>query len=141
MENQIYRDILKQAPEAILFADREGVIRLWNAGAEAMFGYPAEQALGRSLDLIIPERLRGRHWEGYARVMAGGASQYGRELLCVPALTRDGGQISSEFSIVMLRDDQGELLGVAAVMRDVSARRQKEKELKDKLAALAPAAS
>jgi len=130
------RSIVDNAPEAVIFADRNGSIRLWNAGAEAMFGYSAEEALGQSLDIIIPENLRGRHWEGYNRVMATGETKYGKDLLAVPGIRKDGTRVSLEFSIVMLRDDGGELLGLAAVLRDVTARWKKEKELKDRLAAL-----
>ncbi|OGQ00715.1 MAG: histidine kinase [Deltaproteobacteria bacterium RBG_19FT_COMBO_60_16] len=130
------RSIVDNAPEAVIFAGRDGIIRLWNAGAEAMFGHSAEEALGQSLDIIIPENLRGRHWEGYNRVMATGETKYGKDLLAVPGIRKDGTRISLEFSIVMLRDDGGELLGLAAVLRDVTARWKKEKELKDRLAAL-----
>jgi len=130
------RSIVDNAPEAVIFADRDGIIRLWNAGAEAMFGYGAKEALGQSLDIIIPENLRGRHWEGYNRVMATGETKYGKDLLAVPGIRKDGTRVSLEFSIVMLRDDGGELLGLTAVLRDVTARWKKEKELKDRLAAL-----
>ncbi len=136
METQIYREILEQAPDAVLFADREGIIRIWNSGAHAMFGFSAEQALGQSLDLIIPEKLRARHWEGYHQVMKTGQTRYGKDLLSVPALHQKGNQLSSEFSIVMLKDREGGVLGVAAIMRDVTARRQQERALKERLAAL-----
>ena len=131
-----YRQIVEQAPDAILFADREGLIRMWNAGAVALFGYSQAEALGQSLDLIIPEKLRARHWEGYHRVMATGATHYGSKLLAVPAKRQDGSQLSSEFSIVMLRDAGGQVLGVAAIMRDISERWQQEKALKARVAAL-----
>jgi PAS domain S-box-containing protein len=130
------RSIVENAPDAMVFADREGKIRLWNAGAEAMFGYSAEEALGQSLDIIIPENLRGRHWEGYNRTMATGETKYGKDLLAVPGIRKDGTRISLEFSIVMLRGDDGQLLGPAAILREVTARWKKEKELKDRLAAL-----
>ncbi len=130
------RSIVENAPDAMVFADREGKIRLWNAGAEAMFGYSAQEALGQSLDIIIPENLRGRHWEGYNRTMATGETKYGKDLLAVPGIRKDGTRISLEFSIVMLRGDDGQLLGPAAILRDVTARWKKEKELKDRLAAL-----
>lgn len=100
-----------------------------------MFGYSAEEALGQSLDLIIPERLRKRHWEGYCKVMSTGITKYPKELLAVPAIRKDGKRISLEFSIVPLRDGRDELLGVAAIMRDVMERWQNEKELKERLAA------
>lgn len=135
IDKELCRGILESAPDAILFADREGVIRYWNAGAEAVFGFSEGEALGQSLDLIIPERLRVRHWSGYHKVMASGETHYGRELLSVPALHKTGGQISSEFSIILLKDKIGQILGIGAIMRDVSKRRQEEKALRDRLAA------
>ena len=128
--------IVEDSQAAIIFADRDGTIRLWNAGAEAMFGYSAKEAHGQNLDLIIPERQRPRHWEGYLRVMATGATKYGKEPLAVPAMTKDGRRISVEFSIALLRGPSGEMLGAAAIMMDVTARWQKQKELRERLAAL-----
>jgi len=128
--------IVEHAPDAIIFADREGIIRLWNSGAEVMFGYRADEALGRSLDLIIPEKLRGQHWAGYHEVMATGVTRYGREMLAVPGLRKDGTRISLEFSIALLRNGSGELVGAQAIMRDVTARWQQDKALKERLAAL-----
>jgi len=138
--NEWYRQIIEGAPEAIMLADRQGVIRLWNDGAAALFGYPPDEAIGQSLDLIIPEPMRERHWQGYRRVMATGETVYGTKLLAVPALHRDGHRISVEFSIVMVRDAGGALTGVATIMRDVTGRWQKEKALKERLAALEAAA-
>lgn len=128
--------IVAASSDAIMFSDREGVIRLWNSGAEKMFGFTAEEALGQSLDLIIPENLRGRHWEGYGRVMRSGSSRYSADLLSAPALRKSGSRISTEFSMVMVKDGAGEMLGVAAIIRDVSARWQREKELKERLGVL-----
>ena len=130
------KSIVDNAPDAMIFADREGVIRLWNVGAEAMFGYAASEALGQSLDIIIPENLRGRHWEGYKKTMATGETKYGKDLLAVPGIRKDGTRISLEFSIVIVKDETGQLLGPAAILRDVTARWKKEKELKERLAAL-----
>jgi len=130
------QQILTLAPDAILFADREGIIRLWNQGAERIFGRTAEEAIGQSLDLIIPEKLRERHWEGYHKTMATGETRYGTEMLAVPAMHQDGSRMSTEFSIVLLSDDDGKPLGVAAIMRDITERRQQEKELRDRLAEL-----
>jgi PAS domain S-box-containing protein len=101
-----------------------------------MFGYRAEEALGQTLDLIIPEQLRGRHWEGYRRVMATGVTRYGRELLSVPAIRKDGTRLSLEFSILLLRSQTGGVAGVAAILRDVTERWQREKALRERLAAL-----
>jgi len=128
--------IVEGSQVAIIFADLEGRIRFWNSGAEIMFGYGAEETLGQSLDLIVPERQRARHWEGYHKVMDTGVTKYGRDLLAVPAMTKDGRRISVEFSIALLRGTSGEILGAAAIMLDVTARWQKQKELRERLTAL-----
>jgi len=135
-QNWIYRQIVDFSQDAMLFADREGTIRLWNTGAETIFGYSAREALGQSLDLIIPEKLRERHWEGYYRVMDTGETRYGNELLKVPALRKNGKRLSIEFSILLVRDPQNEIIGSAAVMRDVTERWKKEKALNEKLKSL-----
>jgi PAS domain S-box-containing protein len=127
--------IVEHTQEAIIFADCDGMIRLWNAGAETLFGYPAAEAIGQSLDLIIPERLRDRHWQGYRHVMATGHTQYGQKLLAVPATRKDGAQISLEFTVVLVCKPMGNILGVAAIIRDVTARWQREKEMQKRLEA------
>ena len=130
----ICKQIIDFAQDGILFADKDGNIQLWNSGAETIFGYTSEEAIGNSLDLIIPEKLRERHWEGYQKVMGTGKTRYGTELLKVPALRKDGERISVEFSIVLIRDDhQNKILGSAAIMRDVTERWQHEKKLKERL--------
>lgn len=127
--------ILTAAGDAIVATDRDGTIAIWNPGAERIFGYSAEDAVGRSLDLIIPERLRARHWEGYRRVIETGTSRYGEgELLSVPSLGKDGRRISVEFTIVPLKDESGSIMGMAAVMRDVTTRFNEMKALRQKLA-------
>jgi len=127
--------LLQDSPDAILIADRDGAIRFWNSGAERMFGHTATEALGQSLDLIIPENLRARHWQGYFRVMETGQTKYLTERLTSPGVRKDGSRLSLEFSMVLLRDEQGGIEGCATIMRDVTARWQKEKELKERLAA------
>jgi PAS domain S-box-containing protein len=136
LNNEIYRSLVDQAPDAILYSDREGLIRLWNAGAERIFGYSAAEALGQSLDLIIPDKLRGRHWEGYFRVMESGETKYGTEMLAVPASHKDGSRLSVEFSIVMPLDENGTPLGVGAIMRDVSHHRAELQKLRERIAEL-----
>ena len=126
--------LLQDSPDAILIADRDGAIRFWNSGAERMFGHTATEALGQSLDLIIPENLRARHWQGYFRVMNTGQTKYLTEKLTSPGVRKDGSRLSLEFSMVLLRDDKGGIEGCATIMRDVTARWQKEKELKERLA-------
>ncbi len=125
--------IVAAAGDGILFADRRGVIRLWNGGAERIFGWTAAEAIGQSLDLIIPERLRPRHWESWDRVMETGVTRYASETLAVPAVRKDGGTLSIEFTIQLVRDDAGTILGPAAIVRDVSARFAREKELRARI--------
>jgi PAS domain S-box-containing protein len=132
----LYQQIIEGAQDAIVFADPDGIIRLWNSGAEAIFGYSAEEALGQTLDLIVPEKMRERHWEGYRKVMDTGVTKYGSDLLAVPALNKDDSRMSVEFTIVLLKNDSGKPIGTAAIMRDVTERWQKEKELKKRLAEL-----
>lgn len=134
--DKLYRLIAEGIPDAIIFADREGIIRIWSAGAERMFGFTAADAVGQSLDLIIPENLRARHWEGYRRVMETGETHYGTKLLSAPALQGGGGRISTEFSMALVRDDGGAMAGSGAVIRDVTERWQKEKTMKERLAEL-----
>jgi len=128
--------IVEQSPIAIIVGDREGIIRLWNAGAETMFGWSAGEALGKSMDMIIPEKHRPRHWEGYDRVMGTGITKYGRSLLAVPALTKDGRRISVEFNVVLLKNAEGQVLGIAATMQDVTARWERDKALRAHVAEL-----
>ncbi len=126
--------ILSARSDAIVAADSDGIIRFWNPGAERIFGYSGNEALGRSLDLIVPERLRQRHWDGYRRVMETGRSRYGEsDLLSMPALRKDGATISVEFTIVPLREN-GRLIAVAAIMRDVTTRFEETRALKRRLA-------
>ena len=130
------RRIVTESRDAIIFADKDGLIRLWNAGAEAMFGYRAAEMEGQGLDRIIPEALRERHNEGFRRVMAKGESRYAADLLAVPGLRKDGGRISLEFTITLIKDEESSVLGAAAIIRDVTARWQREQEMKKRLAAL-----
>jgi PAS domain S-box-containing protein len=128
--------ILSTPADANIAADKDGIIRFWNPGARRVFGYSSEEAIGQSLDLIIPERLRARHWDGYRTVMATGKSRYGdNDLLSVPALRKDGVRISVEFTVVPLQSD-GRMIGIAAIMRDVSTRFEEMRTLKRQLAEL-----
>jgi PAS domain S-box-containing protein len=127
---QLSAQIVEGAADAVLFTDREGIIRLWNTGAERIFGWTAAEAVGRSMDLIIPERLRPRHWERWDHVMQTGETRYATETLAVPALRKDGAAISIEFTIQLLRDAAGAIAGPVAIIRDVTARFQREKELR-----------
>ncbi len=133
--DQIARALLQTRSDAIVAADRDGIIRFWNPGAERIFGHDAGDAIGCSLDLIIPERLRGRHWHGYRETMASGRSRYGEgDVLSVPALHKNGTTISVEFTIVPLKNQSGAMVGMAAIMRDATKRFEEMRMLKRKLA-------
>ena len=122
-------------PDAVLAADRGGTVRFWNPGAERIFGFPAAEAIGASLDIIIPERLRPRHWDGWHRVAETGHSRYGSgDLLSVPALHADGRTLSVEFSIHMVFGTDHEVQGIAATLRDVTDRYQELRELRRRVA-------
>ncbi|HRO12658.1 PAS domain-containing protein [Amaricoccus sp.] len=128
--------ILASPADAILATDRAGVIRFWNAGATRVFGFSEVEAVGASLDIIIPERLRRRHWDGWERTVATGVTRYGAgDLLAVPALTADGRQISIEFTIVLLHDGGAGVTGMAAILRDVTARFEELRRLRRQAAA------
>jgi PAS domain S-box-containing protein len=133
--------ILQTSSEAIMASDVDGRILFWNPGATRIFGSDVVEALGESLDLIIPEKLRARHWQGYRHVMATGRSRYSEgDLLSVPAVTKDGRRISVEFTIVMLLDDDGTAVGMASIMRDSTARFEEMRSLRQRIAALENAA-
>jgi PAS domain S-box-containing protein len=129
--------VLDGSPDAILIADREGKVRYWNAAAERVFGFPAAEAIGSSMDLIIPERLRGRHWAGWDATMKTGVTRYGEgQLLAVPALHKDGRQLSIEFSIQLLKGAGDQIEWVVALFRDVTERYAREKAMRAQIKAL-----
>jgi PAS domain S-box-containing protein len=130
----LWQRLIEGSPDAVLVSDRDGVTRSWNQAAARLFGFTAEEAVGRSMDLIIPERLRGRHWGGWEKVMETGVTRYGDgQLLAVPAVHKDGRALSVEFSIQLLRGADGRIEWVAAVFRDVTERFQRDKALKLRL--------
>ena len=125
--------LLQTMSDAIVASDRDGRIGFWNPGAERIFGFSRTEAIGQSLDLIIPERLRARHWAGYTKVMRTGESRYGHgDLLSVPALRKDGTRLSIEFTIVPLKDEAGAMAGMAAILRDVTARFEEMRALRQR---------
>lgn len=129
--------LLDECPDGVVYADAGGTIRFWNAAATRIFGFDEHEAIGASLDLIVPERLRLRHWAGYHEVMAGRPSRYEEgALLSVPARHRDGRQLSIEFTILPLTDDAGKLVGIAAFLRDATERFEEMRALRRELAAL-----
>jgi PAS domain S-box-containing protein len=111
------------------------VIRFWNGGAERIFGFGAAEAVGKSLDIIIPENLRARHWEGFNETMRTGNTRYGAgDILAVPARRQDGTRISIEFTVLPFRDDAGQMIGIAAILRDVTKRFEEMRALRRQLA-------
>lgn len=123
--------LLGSAGDAVIAADAQGIIRFWNPGAEQVFGYAPAEAIGQSLDLIIPDGLRKRHWEGYEQVMRTGKSRYGEgDLLAVPGQCKDCTRITLEFTIAPLRGPTGRLNGMGAVLRDVTARFEELRNLR-----------
>jgi PAS domain S-box-containing protein len=126
--DRFYRTLARDMPDAIIYADAEGQIGFWNKGAERIFGFPADEAIGQPLDIIIPERLRKRHWSGYREAVCIGKSPYGsNDVLAAPARRKDGTHIWVEFTILPFRDKAGRTLGMAAILRDVTKRFEKMK--------------
>ena len=128
--------LVQAAGDAIIVADPEGRIRLWNPAAERLFGFTPAEAVGHSLNLIIPERFRPRHWAGYHSVMQTGQTHYGTQVLRVPAQHKDGQRLSIAFTVALLRASDGQVTGIAAFVRDETARWQEEQALRQRLAVL-----
>lgn len=135
--DRFYRTLVRNAPDAIVYADAQGMIAFWNKGAERIFGFSEAEAIGKSLDIIVPENLRQRHWEGFAETVRTGKTRYGAgDVLAVPALRKDGSRISVEFTMLPFSDRAGRILGMAAILREVTKRFEELKALRKELAAL-----
>ncbi len=128
--------LVETAGDAIIVADTSGNIVLWNPAAERIFGFTAQEALGQTLDLIIPPRFRDRHWTGYRQVMLTGSSKYGTEVLRVPALHKDGRPLSIAFTVGLLPDADAKTGAIAAIVRDETARWNEEREMRRRLSEL-----
>lgn len=133
--------IVAAVGDAIIASDASGAITLWNPGAERMFGYTEAEALGRSLDLITPERLRQRHWDGYHKSMDTGTTKYGNDLLRVPAIHKDGRAMSIAFTVAMLFTPENKVSAVVAVIRDETVRFNEERALRKQVAELEAASA
>src|SRR3954469_13801910 len=134
LDDRTLAGLISGLADAVVVADAAGTICFWNAAAERTFGWTADEAVGASLDLIIPERQRERHWEGYRRVMATGETQYGGRLLEVPGVHKDGSRISLAFTVTLLEHDGGTPRAIAAVLRDDTERWQERRQLRDRIA-------
>ncbi|MDE3094908.1 MAG: PAS domain S-box protein [Chloroflexota bacterium] len=125
--------LVDQAPDGMIFADRDGVIRVWNPAAERIFGYAAEAAIGRNLDIIIPENLREAHWTGYERALAAGDTKYRGQSLPTKALKADGSQIYVELSFAIVHGGSGEVVGAMAQARDITERFERDRAMRRRL--------
>jgi PAS domain S-box-containing protein len=132
LDDALLAGLVHELADAVIIADPDGTIVFWNDAAERIFGWTAEHAVGQSLDLIVPERQRRAHWDGYAKVMATGNTRYGTELLRVPSLHADGERRSIAFTVSLLTD-QGAVTGIAAVVRDETERWRDEQDLRRRL--------
>jgi PAS domain S-box-containing protein len=122
-----FESIIEQAPDPLIFADLEGVIRVWNAAAEQLFGHSKDEAIGQNLDLIIPERFRDQHWTGYDRALADGDTKYRGQLLTTRSMRKDGTTMYLELSFAMLKGPDGNTLGALAQARDATERFERER--------------
>jgi PAS domain S-box-containing protein len=113
-----YQQLVEALGDAVVVADASGAITVWNPAAERLFGFTQAEALGNSLDLIIPERLRERHWAGYEKTMMTGETRYANDVLRVPAVHKDGRALSIAFTVGLLKGPQGTVTGIVAVIRD-----------------------
>ncbi len=130
-----FETLVSQIGEAVIISDRDENILFWNASAERIFGYSQEEALGKTLSIITPERFRERHSKGYFHTIQTGVTKYGNTLLRVPAIHKDGRSISIAFSVSMLFDEEKQPIAIAAIVRDETERFQEERELRAKLSA------
>ena len=131
--NVDFKQLVEGAGDAIMVCDAQGAITLWNRAAERIFGFTEAEALGQSLDMIIPQRQRQRHWDGYHKTMDTGITKYGADLLRVPALHKDGHTLSIAFTVSMLFSENREVTGIVAFVRDETARFAEERKLRARL--------
>ena len=136
IQTDVYRRIVEQTTDAIIFADREGLIRIWNQGAESVFGFPAEEVLGKSLDIIIPEELRKRHWEAYSKAIAEGRTRTGDGVMVTRALNKDGSRLYVDMSFAVIVDASGHTEGALAIGRNITARYLADKAVRKHVAEL-----
>jgi PAS domain S-box-containing protein len=141
MQTTDYQQLVEAIGDAVVVCDADGAIVVWNDAAVRMFGFTREDALGKSLDLIIPERQRQRHWDGYNKSMATGETRYGSDLLRVPALHKEGRTLSIAFTVAMLYDADRKVNAIVAVIRDETVRWAEERQLRTRVAQLEAAAA
>ena len=131
-----YAQLVSNIGDAVIVSDAQGAIVVWNAAAERIFGFTQDEAIGRSLDLITPDRHRQRHWDGYVKTMRTGVTRYGSDVLRVPALHKDGRSLSIAFTVGLLFDGNREVTGITAVIRDETSRWNEERRTRRRLSEL-----
>ena len=129
-----FEHLVEALGDAIVVADPSGTITVWNPAAERLFGFTPAEALGNSLDLIIPDRLRARHWAGYGKTIASGETRYAHDVLRVPAVHRDGRALSIAFTVGLLKSPQGTVTGIVAAIRDETQSFNEKRDLLKRLA-------
>ena len=132
----LYRALIDDLADAMIFTDRDGLIRVWNPGAEAVFGHRADEIIGKSLDVLIPDRLRSAHWAGFDTAMETGQLKHVRQSMTTRSIHKDGSDLYIDMSFALVRDDTGLVLGAVAVARDVTDRFKAEREARKRLADL-----
>jgi PAS domain S-box-containing protein len=125
--------LIEAVGDAIVASDASGAIALWNPAAERMFGYTESEALGQSLDIIIPQRQQQRHWDGYHKTMQTGQTRYGNDVLRVPAVHKDGHSLSIAFTVALLHSPDGKVSAIVAAIRDETSRFAEERSLRKRL--------
>jgi PAS domain S-box-containing protein len=133
---ELFGAIIRQAPDAIIVADGDGRVRVWNKGAERLFGHPAADMVGRGLEAIIPAHLRAAHEQGFNRAVSSGTTKYDGRAMTTRSMHRDGTTIYVDISFALLTDDQGRVAGVLAVARDATSRHRAERDLRARVVAL-----
>jgi PAS domain S-box-containing protein len=137
MEAQIdFQMLVESIGDGVVISDASGNITFWNKAAERIFGFTQEEALGKSMDLIVPERQRQRHWDGYNKTMETGITRYGNDLLRVPALHKEGRPLSIAFTVAMLHTPDGKVSAIAAIVRDETVRWTEERNLRRRVTEL-----
>lgn len=131
-----FQQLLQALGDAVVVCDAAGNITFWNAAATRIFGFTESEAIGQSLDLIIPQRQRQRHWDGYHKTMATGETRYGADVLRVPALHKDDKPLSIAFTVALLHGPDGEVTSIVALVRDETERWGEERKLRARLAQL-----